>query len=89
MLCSFLAAYPHLSGTVIDLPEVLTEKDQLWAGRLGLEERVDPGLADLQDLRIDERDRIGLALPYWISTCRHVDRLVVGAWHGRHLPHVR
>jgi hypothetical protein len=27
-------------------------------------------------------DRIGLALPYWISTCRHVDRLVVGAWQG-------
>src|SRR5258708_18185909 len=39
MMCSFLAAYPHLSGTVVDLPEVVAEKDQLWAGRLGLEER--------------------------------------------------
>jgi hypothetical protein len=39
LMCSFLASYPHLSGTVLDLPEVLAEKDQLWAGRLGLEER--------------------------------------------------
>ena len=39
LMCSFLAAYPHLSGTVLDLPEVIAEKDQLWAGRLGLEER--------------------------------------------------
>jgi hypothetical protein len=38
-MCSFLATYPHLSGTVFDLPEVIAEKDQLWAGRLGLEER--------------------------------------------------
>jgi hypothetical protein len=34
-------------------------------------------------------DRIGLALPYRISTWRHVDELTVGAWHGRHLPYVR
>jgi hypothetical protein len=34
LMCSFPAAYPHLSGTVLDLPEVLAEKDQLWAGRL-------------------------------------------------------
>lgn len=39
MMCSFLAAYPGLSGTVIDLPEVIAEKDQLWAARLGLETR--------------------------------------------------
>jgi hypothetical protein len=39
MMCSLLAAYPHLSGTVLDLPEVVAEKDQLWAGKLGLEER--------------------------------------------------
>ena len=39
MMCSFLAAYPHLSGTVLDLPEVIAEKNQLWAGKLGLEQR--------------------------------------------------
>jgi len=39
MMCAFLAAYPHLSGTVLDLPEVVVEKDQLWAGRLGLGKR--------------------------------------------------
>jgi O-methyltransferase domain/Dimerisation domain len=47
MMCSFLAAYPHLSGTVLDLPEVLAEKGQLWAGRLGLEERCRYVAADM------------------------------------------
>lgn len=47
MMCSFLAAYPHLSGTVLDLPEVVAEKDQLWAGRLGLEERCRYVAADM------------------------------------------
>jgi ubiquinone/menaquinone biosynthesis C-methylase UbiE len=47
MMCSFLAAYPHLSGTVLDLPEVIAEKDQLWAGRLGLEERCRYVAADM------------------------------------------
>jgi O-methyltransferase/methyltransferase family protein len=39
MMCSLLAAYPHLSGAVLDLPEVVAEKDQLWASKLGLEKR--------------------------------------------------
>jgi hypothetical protein len=39
MMCSFLNAYPQLSGTVFDLPEVVAEKDQLWAAKLGLEDR--------------------------------------------------
>jgi len=39
LMCSLLAAYPHLSGTVLDLPEVIGETGQLWAGRFGLEER--------------------------------------------------
>jgi O-methyltransferase domain/Dimerisation domain len=62
MMCSFLAAYPHLSGTVLDLPEVIAEKDQLWAGRLGLETRCRyvaadmfkdvPGGADVYSLKI-------------------------------------
>ena len=47
MMCSFLSAYPHLSGTVLDLPEVVAEKDQLWAGRLGLEKRCRYVAADM------------------------------------------
>jgi O-methyltransferase domain/Dimerisation domain len=39
MMCSFLKAYPHLSGAVLDLPEVIAEKGELWAPRLGLEDR--------------------------------------------------
>ena len=39
MMCSLLAACPHLWGAVLDLPEVVAEKDQLWAGKLGLEKR--------------------------------------------------
>jgi len=47
MMCSFLAAYPHLSGMVLDLPEVVGEKDQLWASRLGLERRCRDVAADM------------------------------------------
>jgi hypothetical protein len=47
MMCSFLATYPHLSGTVLDLPEVVAEKEQLWAARLGLEERCHYVAADM------------------------------------------
>jgi O-methyltransferase domain len=47
MMCCWLAAYPHLSGTVLDLPEVVAEKDQLWAGKLGLEERCRYVAADM------------------------------------------
>jgi hypothetical protein len=39
MMCAFLIAYPHLSGTVLDLPKVIAEKDELWARRLAVEER--------------------------------------------------
>lgn len=39
MMCAFLNVYPVLSGTVLDLPEVIAEKRQLWAARRGLEER--------------------------------------------------
>lgn len=47
MMCSFLAAYPHLSGTVLDLPEVVEQKEQLWAASLGLEERCRYVAADM------------------------------------------
>ena len=47
LMCSLLAAYPHLTGAVLELPEVVAEKDQLWAGRLGLEERCRYVAADM------------------------------------------
>ena len=47
MMCSLLGAYPHLSGMVLDLPEVLAQKDQLWAARLGLEGRCRYVAADM------------------------------------------
>jgi SAM-dependent methyltransferase len=39
MMCSFLDVYSGLSGTVLDLPEVIAETRQLWVTKLGLEER--------------------------------------------------
>lgn len=39
LACGFAQAYPHLDVTVLDLPEVVGETDQLWAPRLGLSER--------------------------------------------------
>jgi hypothetical protein len=39
LICGFLAAYPHLAGIVIDLPQVVSESDRLWAPKLGLSER--------------------------------------------------
>jgi len=39
MLCALLNAYPHMSGIVLDLPEVVAERDALWANKLGLQAR--------------------------------------------------
>lgn len=39
LLCTLVKAYPHLSGVVLDLPEVFAEPSQLWATRLGMEDR--------------------------------------------------
>ena len=38
-LCNLLAKYPHLKGTVLDLPDVLANKEQLWADKLGVADR--------------------------------------------------
>jgi hypothetical protein len=38
LICGLLAAYPHLKGIVLDLPEVVGETDRLWAPKLGLTE---------------------------------------------------
>src|SRR6516225_3972954 len=39
MVCSLLRVYPHLSGIVFDLPDVVAETDALWVHKLGLESR--------------------------------------------------
>jgi hypothetical protein len=39
LACGFLGGYPHVQATVLDLPEVVGETDQLWAPKLGLSDR--------------------------------------------------
>jgi hypothetical protein len=39
LMCSFLKAHPHLSGMILDLPEAFNDRCQLWATKLGLEDR--------------------------------------------------
>lgn len=39
LLCSFLARYPHLRGSVLDLAQVFDERQELWADRLGVADR--------------------------------------------------
>jgi hypothetical protein len=41
LACGFLRTYPHLHATVFDVPEVVSETDQLWAPRLGFSDRCD------------------------------------------------
>jgi hypothetical protein len=38
-LCSLLVKYPHLKGTVLDLPSVLAQKELLWADKMGVGDR--------------------------------------------------
>lgn len=39
LICTLLKAHPHLSGFVLDLPEVFGDPDHLWARKLGVEDR--------------------------------------------------
>jgi O-methyltransferase domain/Dimerisation domain len=39
LLCALLNAYPHLSGLILELPEVISDSSQQWATKLGLEAR--------------------------------------------------
>jgi O-methyltransferase domain len=39
LMCTFLQAYPHLLGTVFDLPEVIDDMNERWASKLGCEDR--------------------------------------------------
>jgi hypothetical protein len=38
-MCALLLANPALRGIVLDLPEVVEDADQLWATKLGLQQR--------------------------------------------------
>lgn len=35
-LCSLLAKFPHLRGTVLELPSVIEQKELLWADKMGV-----------------------------------------------------
>jgi hypothetical protein len=39
LICALLEAHPHLTGLVLDLPEVFNDRSKLWATKLGLEDR--------------------------------------------------
>lgn len=39
LICMLLKAFPHLIGSVLDLPEVFSDLSKLWAKKLGLENR--------------------------------------------------
>lgn len=39
LMCAFLQAHQHLSGIVLDLPEVVDDVHELWAPKLGLQDR--------------------------------------------------
>jgi hypothetical protein len=38
-LCSLLVKYPHLPGTVLELPSVIAQKELLWADKMGVGDR--------------------------------------------------
>ena len=39
LLCSLLVKYPHLNGIVLELESAIKNKEFLWAGKMGLEDR--------------------------------------------------
>jgi O-methyltransferase domain len=39
LMCALLLANPSLRGIVLDLPEVVEDRDELWATKLGLQQR--------------------------------------------------
>ncbi|MCF1449855.1 hydroxyneurosporene methyltransferase [Agrobacterium vitis] len=39
LMCSLLVEHERLEGIVFDLPEVIADKTELWAAKMGLEER--------------------------------------------------
>lgn len=49
LLCHLLDTRPDLEGTVLDLPEVVAEEEQLWAPKLGVEDRCAYVAGDMSD----------------------------------------
>jgi hypothetical protein len=47
LACRLLEAYPHLDGTVLELPSVIAEEDRLWAPKLGVEDRCTYEVGDM------------------------------------------
>lgn len=47
MLCSLLAKYSHLRGTVLELPSVIENKALLWANKLNVEDRCTYAAGDM------------------------------------------
>ncbi len=39
LMCAILQAYPHMCGVVLDQPDVVCDRHELWAFRLGLDDR--------------------------------------------------
>lgn len=39
LLCSLLSVHPDLEGSVLDLPEVVADNDDLWAAKLNMQDR--------------------------------------------------
>lgn len=55
LLCRLLEATPQLEGTVLELPSVVAEEDQLWASKVGVEDRCTYEAGDMFD-RVPEAD---------------------------------
>ena len=47
LICALLKEYPHLTGLVLDLPEVFNDRTKLWATKLGLENRCEYVVGDM------------------------------------------
>lgn len=47
MLCSFLSKYPHLKGTVFELPSVIADEEMLWARKLNVQDRCEYVAGDM------------------------------------------
>ncbi len=59
LLCSLLAAHPELTGIVLDLPEVVDDRDRLLAPQMGLGERCRYVAGDMFD-RVPAADAYSL-----------------------------
>lgn len=47
LLCNLLETYPHLEGTILELPSVVNEGSEHWAPKLGVEDRCTYRIGDM------------------------------------------